>query len=273
MMGAAGIDALLRSYPRVRPELPKKHRESYIEHYRANRGGESRLGRIVLHLESWMHRRVAENLQAERILEIGAGTLNHVHYHPHARIYDAVEPFRELWEDSPVRQQVNHIFGDLARIPEDERYDAIVSVAVLEHLTDLPLILARSGLLLDENGSFRAGFPSEGGFLWGLAWRATTGMKYRWDRGLDYGSIMRHEHVNTADEVVALLSYFYERIALDRFPAPWHHLSFYTVALAGSPRIDRCRDVVMERKGRHGTDEAGSIEHCDSRLQRGGERP
>src|SRR5580765_7212212 len=98
MTGAAGIDALLRSYPRVRPELPKKHRESYIEHYRANRAGESRLGRIVMHLESWMHRRVAEGCHAERVLEIGAGTLNHLRYHPHARIYDAVEPFRELWE-------------------------------------------------------------------------------------------------------------------------------------------------------------------------------
>lgn len=266
MARSTDAETLLRSYPRVRPELPPKHRETYVEHYRANRAGASGLSKIVMRLESWMHRRVAAGCHAERVLEIGAGNLNHVRYQPRTHVYDVVEPFRELWEDSPIMQKVSHIYGDLADVPEDRRYSAIVSVAVLEHLTDLALILARCGLLLEEGGEFRAGFPSEGAFLWGLAWRATTGLKYRVDRGLDYGSIIRHEHVNTAVEILTLLDYFYERIAVTRFPAPWQHLSFYTVAVAASPRTARCQQVVMERKGSLDANAAGPAQHRDSRI-------
>jgi hypothetical protein len=102
-------------------------------------------------------------------------------------------------------------------------------------------VLARAGLLLEPGGTFRAGFPSEGGMLWGLAWRSTTGVEYFLKRGLAYGAIMRHEHVNTAQEIIALLGYFYERLEAARFPLPFAHLSFYTAATARHPRLDRCR--------------------------------
>jgi hypothetical protein len=240
-------EELLATYPRTRPELPPAHRQSYVEHYRANRSGDRGLAKMVMKLEAWMHRRVAAGVTGGNLLEIGAGNLNHVAYHPDVRMYDAVEPFRELWEDSPHRARVRRIYSDLAETPETNRYDCIVSIAVLEHLTTLPIILARSGLLLSDGGSFRAGFPSEGGLAWGLAWRLTTGVAYRLKRGLDYGALMRHEHVNTAREILALLGYFYERVEVARFPLPFANLSFYTVAIARSPRNDRCRTFCVEQ--------------------------
>src|SRR5215471_5417804 len=223
----APAEELLATYPRSRPELLPAHRQSYLEHYRANRSGARGISRIVMKLEGWMHRRVAAGVKGGSLLEIGAGNLNHVAYHPDVRTYDAVEPFRELWEGSPQRARVRRMYSDLVEAPETSRYDHIVSIAVLEHLTNLPVILARSGLLLNEDGSFRAGFPSEGGLAWGLAWRLTTGVAYRLKRGLDYGALMRHEHVNTAREILTLIGYFYERVEIARFPAPFEHLSFY----------------------------------------------
>ena len=98
------IEPLLRTYPRVRPPLSAAHQASFVEHYRANRSQQGISG-VVMHLEAWMHRELARH-SAETILEIGAGTLNHVPYHPGARVYDVVEPFRELWEDSPHRDRV-----------------------------------------------------------------------------------------------------------------------------------------------------------------------
>jgi hypothetical protein len=198
-------------------------------------------------LEGWMHRRVADGVTSGSLLEIGAGNFNHVAYHPNVRNYDVVEPFRELWKDSPHRARVRRIYSDLAEVPETDRYDCILSIAVLEHLTMLPFIIARSGLLLGEDGSFRAGFPSEGGLAWGLAWRLTTGLEYRLQRGLDYGALMRHEHVNTAREILALLDHFYERVEVSRFPLPFADLSFYTVAIARGPRLERCRTLCAER--------------------------
>lgn len=236
------IETLLSTYPRTRPQLPPRQQASYAEHYRSNRAGEQGLSRIVLKLESWMHRRVSDGVTGGHLLEIGAGNLNHVPYLPEACTYDAVEPFQELLEDGPHRLRARHVYTDVREIPHIVNYDCIFSVAVLEHLTDLPFILARAGLLLREGGTFRAGFPSEGGLLWGLAWRLTTGIEYRLRRGLKYKSIMRHEHLNTANEILALLQHFFQQVEVSRFPLPGKHLSFYTAAIARGPRLDRCRD-------------------------------
>jgi SAM-dependent methyltransferase len=241
------VEALLSTYPRSRPELPPEQQASYVEHYRSNRAGEQGLSRTVVRLESWMHRRVSEGVTGGDLLEIGAGNLNHVPYLPAACTCDAVEPFRELLGDSPYRVRIRRVYSDLQEIPLSDRYDCIYSVAVLEHLTDLPFILARSGLLLREGGTFRAGFPSEGGLMWGLAWRLTTGIEYRLRRGLAYGAIMRHEHLNTAGEILALLGHFYGQVQVARFPLPLRHLSFYTAAIARQPRLDRCRSFNASR--------------------------
>jgi hypothetical protein len=235
------MEMLLSTYPRSRPELPPNQQASYVEHYRSNRAGKQGLSRAALKLESWMHRHVAEGVTCGSLLEIGAGNLNHVPYLPASCICDAVEPFQELWEDSPYRSRVRHIYSDLQEIALGDGYDCIFSVAVLEHLTDLPFVLTRAGLLLREGGTFRAGFPSEGGMLWELAWRLTTGIEYRLKRRLDYGAIMRHEHLSTASEILTLLGYFYEQVEVSRFLLPFDHLSFYTTAVARRPRLDRCR--------------------------------
>jgi hypothetical protein len=235
------IASLLASYPRVRPALSPAHQASYVEHYRANRSDQG----ISMRLEKWMHRQIGRQ-NAASILEIGAGNLNHVPYHPGA-VYDVVEPFRALWEDSPYRSTVRTIYSDIGEVPDKAAYDLILSVAVLEHLTELPDMIARSALHLREGGRWCAAFPSEGGFLWGTAWRCTTGVAYRLKWGLDYAGIMRHEHLNTASEILGLLQYFFERIETTRFPLPWHQLSFYAVATATAPRLDRCRQWLERR--------------------------
>ena len=187
---------------------------------------------------------------AGRILEIGAGNLNHLAYQRQGGIYDAVEPFVELLADSAYRSRVRHVYSDIQEVPPTESYDTILSIAVLEHLIELPFVVARAGLLLKMEGSFLAGFPSEGGALWGLAWRLTTGIEYRIKRGLDYGAIMHHEHVNDAAEILTVLRYLFERVEVSRFPLPWNGLSFYTVGIASHPHLERCRRLCGEQMRR-----------------------
>ena len=54
---------------------------------------------------------------------------------------------------------------------------------------------------------------------------------------------------NSAPEILAVLGYFFADVEVSRFPTPWHHLSFYTVAVASSPRLDRCRTWRSHRSG------------------------
>jgi hypothetical protein len=188
-----------------------------------------------------MHKTISHQASPGRILELGAGNLNHVPDEPNAPAYDVIEPFHDLWKTSPHRNAVSSFFDDIADIPVDRRYDRVISVAVLEHLTDLPGIVAQAALLLDDHGRFQAGIPTEGGLLWGLAWRSTTGIAYRLRTKLDYASVMRHEHINNSDEIAAVLQHFFRQVSLRRFPTNAKHFSFYTVIDATDPKVELCR--------------------------------
>jgi SAM-dependent methyltransferase len=231
------IRQLLESYPRSRPALPEAHRRRYLLDYQQIREGRTAVTAATQKMESWMHRKVASRGRGgDVVLELGAGTLNHVRYEPRTSRYDIVEPFAELWRDSEWLTRVAGRYGDVSEVPDGNRYDRIFSVAVLEHLVDLPGVLQRCRKLLRDGGLFQAGIPSEGGFLWGMAWRSVTGPAYRLRTGLDYATLMRHEHVNTAQEILTLVRHFFAEVAVARFPIPLHHLSFYTYLEARAHR-------------------------------------
>jgi hypothetical protein len=241
----SSTEQLLRSYPRSRPPLSEAHRERYLKDYEENRHGRTLATGIVQKLEAWMHRRVAAaGRPGDSLLEIGAGTLNHLAYESGFARYDFVEPFEALWRESPALSRTTSQYGDIREVPVSMRYHRIVSIAVLEHLTELPAVVARAALLLSPDGLFQAGIPSEGGMLWGLAWRYGTGIPYRLRTGLDYATLMRHEHVNSAREILAVARHFFERVETARFPLPAEHLSFYTYFDAQAPRLERCRQAL-----------------------------
>jgi SAM-dependent methyltransferase len=235
------FDDALSRFPKRRPPLPEAHRQRYVEDYRDNRSG--RAGAVARRLEAWMHHRVALAGRGDCVLEIGAGTLNHLAFERPFRSYEVVEPFRELWEDSPMLDRVGAVYPDIRQVPLSRRYDRILSVAVLEHLTDLPFVLARCGQLMAEGATLAAGIPSEGSLAWYLAWRYGTGVPYRLRTGLDYAPLMRHEHVNTAAEIACIVTGLFQHVRMKRFPLPWLHASFYTVLIATNPDLERCGRV------------------------------
>ncbi len=240
------IDSLLAEFPRSRPVLPREHKNIYVEEYKSNRTGKNPVQRLSQYVESWMHRQVAKRGNGGEVLEIGAGTLNHVPYETPVE-YDVVEPFTELYADSKYKQDIRSFYSNIIEVPRQHQYDRIVSVAVLEHLEELPLVLALAGLLLRVGGLFQCGIPSEGGFLWGLGWRCTTGLSYRIRTGLSYRTCMQHEHINSAPEIIRLVRHFYTNVKLSRFPFPTHHLSLYAYLHASQPNTAVCQNYLRDR--------------------------
>jgi len=193
-----------------------------------------------------MHRKVAQDVTippAKATLEIGAGNLNQLPYEPHSQPYDIVEPFRELYASSPHRGRLRDIYNDVSEIPSDRRYDRITSIAVLEHVCNLPELVARSACLLAEGGSFRAGIPSEGTILWRLGWQMTTALDFRARHNLDYKVLMRYEHVNTAQEIEQVLRYFFAEVRTSVFGL-MRALSFYQFFACSKPDLARCRSYL-----------------------------
>ena len=193
-----------------------------------------------------MHKQVAARNGSfiEPVLEIGAGTLNHIPYEPNGFEYDAVEPMLILYRDKPQLQRIRNLYNDLDQIPLNSSYGRIISVATLEHLIELPKILACSGLLLREDGVFQAGIPCEGGALWGISWRVSTSLAYRLKTGLSFKKHMEYEHVNDANEIRSLLKFFFRSVTIRRFPLPFFHLSLYEYLECRSPKLDICREYL-----------------------------
>lgn len=242
------INDILSSYPRTRPPLSAAHQKVYVEQYKINREGSTTVDHAAQKLERWMHRRVALS-RGGPILELGAGTLNHLKFETTKEPYDIVEPFSSLYKGKDELARIRAAYDSVKEVPKDNRYRRIISIAVLEHLTDLPADVAKSATLLKQDGVFQAGIPSEGGVLWWLGWRLSTGLGFYLRTGLDYGVVMRHEHINNAREIIAVVSHFFERVTLVRFPTPFSQLSFYSYIEAQQPRRAIAQEF-LEKAGR-----------------------
>ena len=132
-------------------------------------------------------------------------------------------------------------FDSVGSVPANRRYGRIISIAVLEHMTSLPEEVAEAALRLEPNGVFQAGIPSERGLLWWIGWRFSTGISYYLSTRLDYGVIMRHEHVNNGPEILAVVRRFFHDVRPKYFPCRGNHFSSYRYLEARRPNYDLCR--------------------------------
>lgn len=235
---------MFEQYPKKRPALPKQIADIYSTHYRLNREGRTTASSLSQKMEVWLHKQVADDLatKPDRIvttLEIGAGTLNQLQYEPDVGPYDIVEPFQALYQGSQLLRKVRTVYSDIDEISGGQRYDRITSVATFEHICDLPTIIAKCGLLLEQDGTLRVSIPSEGTLLWTLGWKLTTGLEFRIKYGLDYGLLMKHEHVNSAKEIEEALGYFFREVN-HRVFGIGRSLSLYRFYACRNPKIDRC---------------------------------
>jgi ubiquinone/menaquinone biosynthesis C-methylase UbiE len=108
-----------------------------------------------------------------KTLEIGAGLGDHLKYeNVNLQEYTAVEivpEYAKIIEEKYSRIRI--INEDCQkRMPFDNNYfDRILAIHVLEHLPDLPRALDEFTRLLNKNGKFIAVIPCEGGYIYSLS--------------------------------------------------------------------------------------------------------
>jgi hypothetical protein len=237
-------------YPKKRIELPEKYRKIYKEHYKKNREGETSASGLARKMETWLHKKIASDLKnnfEKSTLEIGAGTLNQLKFEQ-TKHYDIIEPYKELYSGSPLLSRIKRIFTDIDEIDLNEKYDRITSVATFEHIVDLPKVVAKTCLLLNSEGSLRTSIPNEGTFLWTLGWMLTTGIEFKMKYGLNYRTLMRYEHVNTAREIEQILHYFYAKNKCSCFGIS-KGIAFYRFYESSEPRIDVAKEYLTSLVG------------------------
>lgn len=229
------IEDILKSFPKVRKPLPPEYATIYEQHYCENRNAVTKASNASKIMEGWGHRKVAATANKKgRTLEIGAGTLNQLDFESGEGIYDVVEPKHELYEESIHKEKINSFYDDISEIPPEKKYDRIISCCTFEHIVDLPNVIQIAGEHLNPGGILAVSIPNEGRFLWRFAYRNTTGREFYRRYGLDYEVIMRYVHCNTADEIEALLRYFFSDVTESLFGIS-KELAFYRYYLCRKP--------------------------------------
>jgi|SaaInlStandDraft_2_1057019.scaffolds.fasta_scaffold89746_1 SAM-dependent methyltransferase len=231
------------SFPKTRPFLDPKIKQIYDSQYLENREGKSPMSNIAQKLESWMHIQTSKAiLKKSRLLEIGAGTLNHLNYQQNYALYDVVEPYKRLIESSGKKEMINKIYEDIFEVTNE--YDCIFSIATLEHLTDLPRVVSKAATLLSKDGTFLAAIPSEGGFLWGTSWRVSTGVEFYIKHRLNYGNLMRYEHLNNYSEIESFLRLIFKKVD-KKYLGIGGHLSLYQFFECSQPKLNECKNFLV----------------------------
>ncbi len=234
---------IFEQFPKIRSELPRPYKDLHQEVMILNRRAATTATSLSKLMESWMHRQVAcdlEHLDASKLktLEVGAGTLNHLFYETPSAIYDVIEPSDSFFALAPesLNKRIGSRFKSIEDLDGSNSYDRIISVAVLEHVVDLPKLVALAAKLLKPGGAFRAAIPSEGTIMWELGTRLVTGLEFRIKYGLDYQVIMKHEHVNTSAEIDQVLRYFFSSVKVSCFGLS-QAVSFYQMFDCREPEV------------------------------------
>jgi len=241
---------ILGKFPKVRIDLPEAYQKIYNQHYLSNREGQYKTTSLSSKLERWMHKKVAKDVIGTNgdfaTLEIGAGTLNQLQYEPLQAAYDIVEPFNELFENSPRLKGVRTVYKDISDI-KGIKYDRITTIATFEHIMDLPFVVAKAAELLKENGHLRVAIPNEGTFMWKLGTRV-TGFEFKKKYGLDYQVLMRYEHVNTAADIEAVLKHFFEKTKCSVYGIS-KGIAFYRFYDCSLPNLENLKNYLNQKIG------------------------
>lgn len=242
---------ILSRFPKERIELPQAYQDIYTQHYLSNREGEYKTTSLSMKLERWLHKKVAQDVIGSgggrgnnKTLEIGAGTLNQLQYEPAISNYDIVEPFEELYKDSELLSRVKNIYSDISEITE--KYDRITSIAVFEHIMDLPCVVAKAAMHLNEGGCIRTSIPNEGTIMWKMGTRV-TGYEFKKKYDLDYNVLMRFEHVNTAQDIEDVLDHFFTKTESASFGLS-KRLAFYRFFEHRNPKVEAAKAYLESRK-------------------------
>lgn len=233
-------------FPKERPILPEAYQKIYKTHYKRNRDGDTQATSISMRLEKWLHKKVADDVATlsknRSTLEIGAGTLNQLQFEPVGDAYDIIEPFKSLFEHSDELKNIRSVYDDIDEVPIDKKYDRIISVATFEHILDLPKVVAKSILHMNDGATMRTSIPNEGTIMWKLG-TMVTGFEFKKMYGLPYEVLMKHEHVNDAFEISEILNYFFEENRTSVFGLN-KSLAFYRFIESKKPNIDRAKSYL-----------------------------
>lgn len=141
-----------------------------------------------------------------KTLEIGAGLGEHLAWENLSdQDYHMLE-YRQSWVDHlrqkyPSQNSVHASIQEKTEF-EEESFDRVIAIHVLEHLPDLPAALQEISRLLKADGELQVVIPCEGGMAYSFARKISSERMFKKKFKMEYGPIIAAEHLNTAKEIL-----------------------------------------------------------------------
>ena len=161
-----------------------------------------------------------------RTLEIGAGLGEHIGYEqltPEQEAnYFALELRANMSQEIRRRfPRVQTITGDCQqRLPVDDDYfDRILAIHVLEHLPNLPAAVREAHRVCHkERGVFSVVIPCEGSLAYALARRLSAQRIFEKRYNQSYKWFIEREHINRPAEILGVLAPYFTVVGRTFFP-------------------------------------------------------
>jgi len=192
------------SWPKELPQLTEEQervRHDFMHHWHEVLPGKYSI------IERFNHGYAARSARpGARTLEVGAGLGEHLAFEPKPHDnYWALELREQMAADIKRRYpEANTIVGDCqTRLPfDDQSFDRVLAIHVLEHLPNLPAALRELRRVLRPAGTFVAVIPCEGGLAYTLARRISAQRIFERRYGMSYDWFVRSEHINVPSEII-----------------------------------------------------------------------
>jgi len=151
-----------------------------------------------------------------RVLEVGAGTGEHVHFVRHSfdeytltdldpKTLDVARKKLGALPDGKVKFEAQPA-GDLSYA--DNSFDRLIAVHVLEHIEKPHLAVQEWRRVLKPGGVLSILIPTDPGFAWRLG-RHLGPRRNAIAQGIAYDYVMAREHVNSSTNLIAILRHHF----------------------------------------------------------------
>lgn len=208
-------------WPKRLPDLTPEQeviRDDWMQYFHASVYG-ARFGLVQRFSHMYAARSFGPGL---RTLDLGAGLGEHLEFEDGREgEYVALELRPEMAAEIATNYPyVRTVSGDVEHGLEfeDEYFDRVVAIHVLEHLPNLPAALDELRRVVKPRGVLSIVLPCEGGFGYALGRRVTTQRLFEKRYGVSYDWAIKSEHVNVLPEITDELDARFDRHETEWFP-------------------------------------------------------
>jgi ubiquinone/menaquinone biosynthesis C-methylase UbiE len=169
----------------------------------------------------------SDESEFNRVLEIGAGTGEHVKFVRHKFeeyiLSDLDQKTLDVAESKLKNQHADKLKFDCQEGSElrysDNSFDRVIATHVLEHIYQPHLALKEWARVVRDGGVLSILIPTDPGLAWRLG-RHLGPRKNAISQGISYDYVMAREHVNSCNNLIAILRHYFPDAKESWWPFP-----------------------------------------------------